>query len=84
MARKGEDAYRNSELLSHREHREHAADGLRGDGSPRARPFLLAPERGGWRLMRPWLTAALDMRTRKFLGMGDCRNAIERLDCCRS
>jgi hypothetical protein len=29
--------------------------------------FCLAPERGGWRLMRPWLTAALDMRTRKFL-----------------
>lgn len=29
--------------------------------------FCLAPERGGVRLMRPWLTAAIDMRTRKWL-----------------
>jgi hypothetical protein len=29
--------------------------------------FCLAPDRRGWRLVRPWLTAAIDMRTRKWL-----------------
>ena len=29
--------------------------------------FCMVPERGGWKLIRPWLTAALDMRTRKWL-----------------
>jgi len=29
--------------------------------------FCLIPERAGWKLARPWLTAALDMRTRKWL-----------------
>ena len=30
--------------------------------------FTLVPVRGGWKLARPWLTAACDMRTRKWLG----------------
>jgi transposase len=29
--------------------------------------FCLVPVRGGWNLARPWLTAAIDMRTRKWL-----------------
>ncbi len=29
--------------------------------------FCMVRERGGWRLVRPWLTAAIDMRTRKWL-----------------
>jgi transposase InsO family protein len=29
--------------------------------------FCLVRERKGWKLVRPWLTAALDMRTRKWL-----------------
>ena len=29
--------------------------------------FCLIPVRGGWTLARPWLTAAIDMRTRKWL-----------------
>jgi transposase InsO family protein len=29
--------------------------------------FCMARTRGGWRLIRPWLTAALDFRTRKWL-----------------
>jgi len=29
--------------------------------------FCLMPVRGGWTLARPWLTAAIDMRTRKWL-----------------
>ena len=30
--------------------------------------FALVKERGAWKLVRPWLTAAIDMRTRKWLG----------------
>ena len=30
--------------------------------------FCLIPERRGWKLARPWLTAAIDNRTRKWLG----------------
>lgn len=29
--------------------------------------FCLLPQRDGWKLIRPWLTAAIDMRTRKWL-----------------
>jgi transposase InsO family protein len=29
--------------------------------------FCLIPVRGGWKLARPWVTAAIDMRTRKWL-----------------
>ena len=32
--------------------------------------FCLVPVRGGWKLARPWLTAAIDMRTRKWLAWG--------------
>lgn len=29
--------------------------------------FALVPQRGAWKLARPWVTAAIDMRTRKWL-----------------
>jgi hypothetical protein len=34
--------------------------------------FALVPTRGGWRLSRPWISAALDMRTRKWLSWVIC------------
>ena len=68
MARDGEEAFRNSqEIISFRELTalqpldyvvmDHRVLDI----------FCLVPERGGWRLARPWLTAAIDMRTRKWL-----------------
>jgi transposase InsO family protein len=67
MAR-GEDAYRNAELISHRDLAsiwpldyvvmDHRVLDI----------FCLVPEWRTWKLVRPWLTAAIDMRTRKWLG----------------
>jgi transposase InsO family protein len=68
MGRDGEDAYRNSqEIITHRDIAavkpmdwvvmDHRVLDL----------FCLVRERGGWKLARPWLTAAIDMRTRKWL-----------------
>ena len=70
MAREGGEAFRNSqEVLSFRDIgatmpldwvvMDHRVLDI----------FCLAPVRGGgWKLLRPWLTAAIDMRTRKWLG----------------
>jgi transposase InsO family protein len=68
MARRGEEAYRNTETISYRDLgslqpldyvvMDHRVLDI----------FCLIRERRGWRLGRPWITAALDMRTRKFLG----------------
>ena len=67
MGRSGQEAYRNSELLSYRDYEsiqpmdyvvmDHRVLDL----------FCLVPERNGWKLARPWITAAIDMRTRKWL-----------------
>lgn len=68
MAREGGEAYRNSqEVLSFRDLAavqpldyvvmDHRVLDI----------FCLVPKRGGWKLARPWLTAAIDMRTRKWL-----------------
>lgn len=68
MAREGEDAYRDHELISHRDIASLAPlDWVVMDHRV-LDCFALAPERGGWKLIRPWLTAAIDMRTRKWLG----------------
>lgn len=72
LARHGEDGFHDTqELLSYRdlealEPLEYVVMDHR-----RLDIFCLAPsaERGGaWRLIRPWITAAIDMRTRKWLG----------------
>lgn len=67
MARQGDEAYRNAELISYRDLEcirplqfvvmDHRVLDI----------FCLIPERGAWKLGRPWLTAAIDMRTRKWL-----------------
>ena len=68
MARKGEEAYRNAELIIHRDLASiQVLDFLVMDHRV-LDIFCLVPERRGWRLARPWVTCALDMRSRKFLG----------------
>ena len=68
MARKGEEAYRNAELIIHRDLASiQVMDFLVMDHRVMD-VFCLVPERRGWRLARPWVTCALDMRSRKFLG----------------
>ena len=68
MAREGGEAFRNSqEILSFRDIgatmpldyvvMDHRVLDM----------FCLVPTRDGWKLARPWLTAAIDMRTRKWL-----------------
>jgi putative transposase len=71
LARDGEEAYRNTqEIISHRDIA--AVDPLQFLVMDHRvlDIFSLIPERGGWRLGRPWLTAAIDMRTRRWLGWG--------------
>ncbi|HTX34341.1 MAG TPA: transposase [Bryobacteraceae bacterium] len=68
MGREGEDSYRTyQEIISHRDLTaidpmdwvvfDHRVLDI----------FCLVRERGGWKLARPWLTASIDMRTRKWL-----------------
>ena len=73
MAREGGEAYQNRhEIISHRE--ISATEPLEYVVMDHRRLdiFCLIPERGGWTLARPWLTAAIDMRTRKWLGWVIC------------
>jgi biotin operon repressor len=67
LGRQGDEAFHNQNLISFRDLRsiqplefvvcDHRVLDI----------FALCPERGGWRLARPWISVALDMRTRKFL-----------------
>jgi transposase InsO family protein len=67
MARQGEDAYRNGELISYRDLAStRPLDFIVMDHRV-LDIFCLIPARRGWKLGRPWLTAAIDMRTRKWL-----------------
>jgi len=68
LAREGSETYRNTqEIISHRALSE--IDPLEYVVSDHRvlDVFCRIPVKGGWRLGRPWITAALDMRTRKWL-----------------
>jgi hypothetical protein len=68
MARRGEDAYRNAELISFRDFSALQPLDYVVMDHRLLDIFCLIPDRRGWKLARPWLTAAIDMRTRKWLG----------------
>lgn len=69
MAREGEEAFHNSqEIISYRAIGEMKPLDYVVMDHRRLDFFCLFPERGGWKLARPWLTAAIDMRTRKWVG----------------
>lgn len=68
LARDGEEAYRNTqEIISHRDFEAVWPMDYVVMDHRRLDVFCLMRERGGWKLARPWLTAAIDMRTRKWL-----------------
>jgi transposase InsO family protein len=68
LAREGVDAYRNQhEIISHRDIAAVAPMEYVVMDHRVLDVFCMVRERGGWRLARPWLTAAIDMRTRKWL-----------------
>jgi hypothetical protein len=68
MAR-GQEAYRNTqEIISYRDlARVQPMDYLVMDHRLLDLYCMASRRGGGWKLIRPWLTAALDMRTRKWL-----------------
>ena len=70
MARAGNEAYRNRhDILSHRDIAATMPMDYIVMDHRRLDVFCLVKSRqGGWTLARPWLTAALDMRTRKWVG----------------
>jgi transposase InsO family protein len=69
MAREGEEAFRNTQdVISYRDICAVSPMDYVVMDHRRLDIFCLAPRRGGWELVRPWLTAAIDMRTRKWLG----------------
>jgi hypothetical protein len=71
MSRDGEEKYRNTqEIISHRA--ISAVDPLEYVVADHRilDVFCRIPVRGGWRVARPWLTAFIDMRTRKWLSWG--------------
>jgi transposase InsO family protein len=68
MGRDGADAYQTSqEIITHRDYTSMAPMDWVVFDHRVLDIFCLAPRRGGWTLVRPWLTAAMDMRTRKWL-----------------
>ncbi|HXM45018.1 MAG TPA: helix-turn-helix domain-containing protein [Bryobacteraceae bacterium] len=68
MARDGEEAFHNTqEILSFRNLTDIRPLDYVVMDHRRLDIFCLLRERGGWKLGRPWLTAAIDMRTRKWL-----------------
>jgi transposase InsO family protein len=68
MARRGQEGYRNAELLSFRDIAAVAPMDYLIMDHRLLDIFCMFPERGGWKLARPWLTAAIDLRTRKWMG----------------
>jgi hypothetical protein len=69
MARDGDEAFRNAvDVISHRDLAAIDPMDYVVMDHRCLDVFALFPVRGGWRLTRPWLTAAIDMRTRRWLG----------------
>jgi transposase InsO family protein len=70
LGREGEDAYRDSqEILSHRDYLSlEPMEYVVMDHRVLDLFCMVRDGRAGWKLARPWLTAAIDMRTRKWLG----------------
>jgi transposase InsO family protein len=69
MAREGEEAFHNTqEILSFRDISALQPLEYVVMDDRVLDIWCLAPDRGGWKLIRPWLTAAICMRTRKWLG----------------
>jgi transposase InsO family protein len=68
LARDGVEAYRNrEEIISHRDIAAVDPMAYIVMDHRRLDVFCLVKERGAWKLARPWLTAAIDMRTRKWV-----------------
>jgi transposase InsO family protein len=68
LARDGVEAYKNrEEIISHRDIAAVAPMDYVVMDHRVLDVFCLIKERGAWKLARPWLTAAIDMRTRKWL-----------------
>jgi len=68
MGRRGQDAYRNAELISFRDFESlQPLDYVVMDHRV-LDIFCLVRDGRGWKLARPWVTAAIDMRSRKWLG----------------
>lgn len=71
MARDGQEAYQNTqEILSHRALSEIDPLEYLVMDHRILDVFCRVPVRGGWKVARPWLSAGVDMRTRRFLGWG--------------
>jgi hypothetical protein len=68
LSRDGEEAFRNTqEVISYRDLTAIDPMDYVVMDHRRLDIFCMARHHGGWRLIRPWLTAAIDMRTRKWL-----------------
>jgi hypothetical protein len=71
MGREGEEAFSNSqEVISFRDLKEIKPLDYVVMDHRRLDIFCLVREKSEWKLIRPWLTAAIDMRTRKWLSWG--------------
>jgi len=68
QARKGDEGYRNAELLSYRDIGATAPMDFCVMDHRLLDAVCMIRDRGGWRVGRPWLTAAIDYRSRKWLG----------------
>ena len=68
MARRGEEAFSNTqELISFRDLAALSPLDYAVMDHRRLDVFCMVHGRDGWKLIRPWLTASLDMRTRRWL-----------------
>jgi len=68
MAREGDEAFHNTqEIISFRNLTDIQPLDYVVMDHRRLDIFCLVPSKEGWSLARPWLTAAIDMRTRKWL-----------------